>query len=68
MDLLPTVAKQAGGDVPQDRIVDGKDLLPLLTNRTKDSSHEFTFHYCGDQIHAVITIQRTVALSGRHIF
>jgi len=53
MDLLPTVAKLAEGDVPQDRIVDGKDLLPLLTNETKDSSHEFIFHYCGDQIHAV---------------
>ena len=53
MDLLPTVAKLAGGGIPQDRIVDGKDLLPLLTNQTKTSSHDFIFHYCGDQIHAV---------------
>ena len=53
MDLLPTVAKLAGGDVPQDRIVDGKDLLPLLTNKTQQSSHEFIFHYCANQLHAV---------------
>ena len=53
MDLLPTVSKLAGADVPQDRIVDGKDLLPLLTNKTQQSSHEFIFHYCGNQIHAV---------------
>lgn len=53
MDLLPTVAKLTGQDVPQDRIVDGKDLLPLLTNQSRQSSHEFMFHYCGNQVHAV---------------
>ena len=53
MDLLPTVAKLAGGDVPEDRIVDGRDLLPLLTRKSKVSSHDFIFHYCGNQIHAV---------------
>ena len=53
MDLLPTVAKLTGGDLPQDRIVDGTDLLPLLTKQTQQSSHEFIFHYCGNQVHAV---------------
>lgn len=53
MDLLPTVAKLVGGDVPQDRTVDGKDLLPLVTNKGQPSSHEFIFHYCGNQVHAV---------------
>ncbi|KAJ7328577.1 hypothetical protein OS493_024497 [Desmophyllum pertusum] len=53
MDLLPTVCKLTGEDPPDDRIVDGKDLLPLLTNQTQQSSHEFIFHYCGDQVHAV---------------
>ena len=50
---IPLVAKLAGGDVPQDRIVDGRDLLPLLTRKSKVSSHDFIFHYCGNQIHAV---------------
>ena len=53
MDLLPTISKLTGADLPDDRIVDGKDLLPLLTNQTQQSSHEFIFHYCGDQVHAV---------------
>ena len=53
MDLLPTVAKVVGTDVPQDRIVDGKDLLPLVTNKMQQSSHEFIFHYCGNQVHAI---------------
>lgn len=53
LDLLPTVAKLVGGDVPKDRVIDGKDLLPLLTNQTQHTSHEFIFHYCGNQIHAV---------------
>ncbi|KAL9983014.1 hypothetical protein ACROYT_G005135 [Oculina patagonica] len=54
MDLLPTVAKLTGADLPQDRVIDGKNLLPLLiTNQTEQSSHEFIFHYCGNQVHAV---------------
>jgi len=53
MDLLPTIAKLTGGDLPEDRVIDGKDLLPLLTDKTQESSHEFLFHYCGNQVHAV---------------
>ncbi|KAJ7328571.1 hypothetical protein OS493_024491 [Desmophyllum pertusum] len=53
MDLLPTISKLTGADLPDDRIVDGKDLLPLLTNQTQQSSREFIFHYCGNQVHAV---------------
>ena len=53
MDVLPTIAKLTGAGIPEDRIIDGKDLLPLLTNKTQKSPHEFLFHYCGDQVHAV---------------
>ena len=53
MDLLPTVAKLTGADLAEDRVIDGKDLLPLLTNQTQQSSGEFIFHYCGNQVHAV---------------
>lgn len=30
MDLLPTFAKLAGGKVPDDRVIDGDDITPLL--------------------------------------
>ena len=53
MDLLPTIAKLTGADLPEDRVIDGKDLLPLLTNMKQESSHQFIFHYCGNQVHAV---------------
>ncbi|KAL9983010.1 hypothetical protein ACROYT_G005131 [Oculina patagonica] len=53
LDLLPTIGKLTGADLPQDRVIDGNDLLPLLTNKTQQSSHEFLFHYCGNQVHAV---------------
>lgn len=53
MDLLPTVARLVRRDIPRDRVIDGKNLLPLLTNEEHHSPHEFIFHYCGNQIHAV---------------
>ena len=53
MDLWPTVAKLAGVDIPNDRIIDGQDLVPFLTNQTHVTSHEFIFHYCANQVHAV---------------
>ncbi|XP_058042722.1 arylsulfatase D-like isoform X2 [Ahaetulla prasina] len=42
----------AGKDVPQDRIIDGRNLLPLLQQKIKHSEHEFLFHYCGSYLHA----------------
>ncbi|XP_041352309.1 steryl-sulfatase-like [Gigantopelta aegis] len=53
MDVLPTVAKAMGASVPDDRQLDGYDLLPLLQKQTLVSSHEFMFHYCGTEVHAV---------------
>ncbi|CAI5772209.1 arylsulfatase D-like isoform X1 [Podarcis lilfordi] len=53
MDIYPTVAHVAGGTVPQDRIIDGRNLLPLLQQEVKHSEHEFMFHYCGSYLHAV---------------
>ncbi|XP_019379906.1 PREDICTED: arylsulfatase H-like isoform X3 [Gavialis gangeticus] len=53
MDIFPTVAHLAGGTVPQDRIIDGRDLMPLLQGRVQHSEHEFMFHYCGVHLHAV---------------
>ena len=31
MDLFPTLARLAGGKVPEDRIIDGVDQLDFLT-------------------------------------
>ncbi|XP_073526830.1 arylsulfatase H-like [Phyllobates terribilis] len=53
MDIYSTVAKLGGGTPPQDRIIDGKDLMPLLQGLVPNSDHEFMFHYCDEYLHAV---------------
>ncbi|CAH1791231.1 unnamed protein product [Owenia fusiformis] len=53
MDILPTLANIAGVEVPRDRLIDGKDLMPLIDGKQVISSHEFMFHYCGVWLHAV---------------
>ncbi|XP_036297505.1 steryl-sulfatase [Pipistrellus kuhlii] len=53
MDLFPTVVKLAGAQLPQDRIIDGRDLMPLLRGQTQRSEHEFLFHYCNLYLNAI---------------
>uniref|UniRef100_A0A8C5M4Q3 Arylsulfatase D n=1 Tax=Leptobrachium leishanense TaxID=445787 RepID=A0A8C5M4Q3_9ANUR len=52
MDIFTTVIKIGGGQVPQDRIIDGKNILPLMQRLGPHQQHEFMFHYCLDQLHA----------------
>ncbi|XP_033616138.1 arylsulfatase D [Fukomys damarensis] len=58
MDVFPTVVQLAGGQVPQDRVIDGRSLLPLLRGEEGQSGHEFLFHYCGTELHAARWHQR----------
>ncbi|EDO34137.1 predicted protein [Nematostella vectensis] len=51
-DIFPTVLNLAGARLPGDRIIDGKDMMPLLTQKEETSPHEFLFHYCAKSIHA----------------
>lgn len=54
MDLLPTFARIAGGREPQDRIIDGRDILPLIVGEPNAKSpHEAFFYYQLDQLQAV---------------
>ncbi|XP_069801373.1 arylsulfatase H-like isoform X2 [Dendropsophus ebraccatus] len=53
MDIYPTLVYLGGGDLPKDRIIDGQNLMPLLTKQKPHSEHEFLFHYCGLHLHAV---------------
>ena len=54
IDLLPTVAKLAGATVPSDRIIDGKDIWPLLAGEAgAKSPHEALYFYWVDALHAV---------------
>ncbi|KAG7501784.1 steryl-sulfatase [Solea senegalensis] len=53
MDLFPTVVHLSGASVPEDREIDGHDLMDLLQGRVERSSHEFLFHYCDIYLNAV---------------
>lgn len=53
MDIFSTMADLAGSNVPKDRIIDSKNIIPLLKQEVAVSPHEFMFHYCGTAIHAV---------------
>ena len=54
MDLLPTFAILGGGKIPTDRVIDGKDIAPLLFGRANAKSpHEAFFYYQADNLKAV---------------
>lgn len=45
MDFYPMLADLAGADVPSDRIIDGKNILPLVLSGGRDESPRDTFFY-----------------------
>lgn len=47
MDLLPTFAALAGAELPNDRVLDGRDLWPLLSGETEMSPHEHFYFFAG---------------------
>ncbi|XP_051005655.1 steryl-sulfatase-like [Acomys russatus] len=53
MDVFPTVVKLAGAELPRDRTIDGRDLMPLLRGHRTRSEHDFLFHYCNAYMNAV---------------
>ena len=54
MDLLPTFARLAGAELPHDRMIDGKDIWPLMAGQSgARSPHEAFFYYQMDQLQAV---------------
>jgi arylsulfatase A len=53
MDVLPTLVKLAGGELPTDRRIDGKDIWPLLSGQTTASPHDALFYFNGLKLEAV---------------
>lgn len=52
MDLFTTFAKMAGADIPHDRPIDGKDILPVLQGKKK-SPHKVLYYYRRDRLTAI---------------
>ncbi len=54
IDLLPTVAHLIGGKVPTDRIIDGKNIWPLMSGEAGvQSPHEAFWCYYTNELRAV---------------
>ncbi|MEO0342438.1 MAG: sulfatase [Pseudomonadota bacterium] len=52
IDLLPTLVSAAGASLPADRVIDGRNLLPLALGETTDRPHE-TLFWQSDHYHVV---------------
>ena len=52
MDIYATCLTLAGAEIPSDRVVDGRDILPLLSGRGP-SPHQTFFYYSADRLEAV---------------
>jgi arylsulfatase A-like enzyme len=54
MDLLPTFAKWAGGKVPDDRVIDGRDVSDLFLGKPgAKTPHDRFFYHQADNLRAV---------------
>lgn len=54
LDLLPTIARLAGGEPPVDRTIDGRDIAPLLLGEPAASVPASPlYYYQGNQLQAV---------------
>ncbi|MBA4187313.1 MAG: arylsulfatase [Planctomycetaceae bacterium] len=53
IDLLPTCVALAGGKVPAEPIIDGRDMSPVLFGTSKDSPREAHYYFSGYNLQAV---------------
>ncbi|MFT5190176.1 MAG: arylsulfatase A [Verrucomicrobiales bacterium] len=54
IDLMPTLAKLAGGEAPNDRVIDGHDIWPIMAGQAgAKSPHEFYYYYKGQRLESI---------------
>ena len=47
IDMLPTFAKMTGGDVPKDRVIDGRDITPLIFDAKPGPARDTHLYFAG---------------------
>jgi len=65
IDLLPTAVALAGGTVPAEPIIDGRDISGLLLGKTKQSPREAHYYFKGYELQAVRQGPWKLAISGQ---
>ncbi|QOV90210.1 sulfatase family protein [Humisphaera borealis] len=53
IDLLPTAVALAGGKLPAEPVIDGRDLSPLLFGKSTESQREAHYYFSGYNLQAV---------------
>jgi len=53
IDFLPTAVSLAGGTVPPEPVIDGRDISPLLLGKTKESPRGVHYYFSRFQLDAV---------------
>lgn len=54
IDILPTFARLAGAEIPSDRVIDGRDIWPLLSGQPgAKTPHEVFYYYWNNGLEAV---------------
>jgi uncharacterized sulfatase len=53
IDWFPTCLALAGVKLPEDRVIDGKNILPLLTGQQQRSPHESLCFYHNESLEAI---------------
>lgn len=65
IDIFPTLVKLAGGDLPTDRQIDGKDILPMLVEGAT-SPHDALYLFDSDRIAGVRSGQWKLVVETRY--
>ena len=67
MDFFPTLAQVGGAQIPTDRIIDGRSLLPMMESPyTAESPHDAFFYYLMDELEAVRNRKWKLHVAKRH--
>lgn len=53
IDWFPTCLALAGVDLPQDRVIDGRNILGLLTGREEESPHDAFYFFHNQSLEAI---------------
>ena len=66
IDLLPTAVALAGGTVPEQPVIDGRDISPLLLGKTTVSPRGVQYYFSGYQLQAVRRGPWKLAIARQH--
>ncbi len=67
IDLLPTLAKLAGAELPKDRVIDGRDIWPVLSGKQKKGLDKITFYTITIKIRANTATWRMMWLTPKRL-